>query len=164
MLQFHFFVGLQKEASLSFLSRPVQGFHSSASGYCLIPQGKASQEISVFELLTEQAVKIITIAQEKAKGLGHSFVEPEHILLALTGDKDTIATNDFKSTRITAKHVDRQDITLGSEKFVTEISFSPRANHVLELSLKEAHRLGMFFYMKLSVELFYRLNFQLALF
>ncbi|XP_074556166.1 pentatricopeptide repeat-containing protein At5g13270, chloroplastic isoform X2 [Curcuma longa] len=143
MLQFHFFLGLQKEASLSFLSRPVQGFHSSASGYCSIPHGKASQEVNVFELLTEQAVKIITIAQEKAKGLGHAFIEPEHILLALMDDKDSIATNDFKSMRINTKYVDQQDITLsGSEKFVAEISFSPRAKHVLELSLKEAHQLG----------------------
>ena len=40
----------------------------------------------MFERFTEKAIKVIMLAQEEARRLGHNFVGTEQILLGLIGD------------------------------------------------------------------------------
>ena len=42
----------------------------------------------MFERFTEKAIKVIMLAQEEARRLGHNFVGTEQILLGLIGRRD----------------------------------------------------------------------------
>ena len=41
----------------------------------------------MFERFTEKAIKVIMLAQEEARRLGHNFVGTEQILLGLIGEE-----------------------------------------------------------------------------
>ena len=95
---------------------------------------------------TENAQKIILIAQEEAKRLNHDYVGTEHILLGLSALEGTVSNKILSGLGVTFRKV-RQEI----EKMVGigdtimllgEIPFTPRAKKVLELSVEESQMLG----------------------
>lgn len=95
---------------------------------------------------TENAQKIILIAQEEAKRLNHDYVGTEHILLGLTSIDGTVSNKILSDLGITFRKV-RQEI----EKLVGigdtimllgEIPFTPRAKKVLEFSVEESQMLA----------------------
>ena len=47
----------------------------------------------MFERFTEKAIKVIMLAQEEARRLGHNFVGTEQILLGLIGEGTGVAAN-----------------------------------------------------------------------
>ena len=47
--------------------------------------------LAMFERFTEKAIKVIMLAQEEARRLGHNFVGTEQILLGLIGEGTGIA-------------------------------------------------------------------------
>lgn len=95
---------------------------------------------------TENAQKIILIAQEEAKRLNHDYVGTEHILLGLSAIEGTVSNKILSNLGVTFRKV-RQEI----EKMVGvgdtimllgEIPFTPRAKKVLEFSVEESQMLG----------------------
>ena len=57
----------------------------------------------MFERFTEKAIKVVMLAQEEARRLGHNFVGTEQILLGLIGESTGIAAkvrcNSRRATR-----------------------------------------------------------------
>ena len=51
----------------------------------------------MFERFTEKAIKVIMLAQEEARRLGHNFVGTEQILLGLIGEGTGVAAKVLKS-------------------------------------------------------------------
>ena len=98
----------------------------------------------MFERFTEKAIKVIMLAQEEARRLGHNFVGTEQILLGLIGEGTGVAKVlkslgvNLKDSRIEVEKI----IGRGSGFVAVEIPFTPRAKRVLELSLEEARQLG----------------------
>lgn len=100
----------------------------------------------MFEKFTEGAVKVIMLAQEEARRMGHSFVGTEQIILGMLGQRHGIAGRALSQIKITLKQF-RKDI----EKYIgrgtgfvgSEIPFTPRAKRILEMSIHEAHDLGV---------------------
>lgn len=95
---------------------------------------------------TENAQKIILIAQEEAKRLNHDYVGTEHILLGLSAIEGTVSHKILSNLGVSFRKV-RQEI----EKMVGigdtimllgEIPFTPRAKKVLEFSVEESQMLG----------------------
>lgn len=95
---------------------------------------------------TENAQKIILIAQEEAKRLNHDYVGTEHILLGLCALEGTMSNKILTSLGITFRKV-----RLEIEKMVGigdtimllgEIPFTPRAKKVLEFSVEESQLLN----------------------
>ncbi len=95
---------------------------------------------------TENAQKIILIAQEEAKRLNHDYVGTEHILLGLSAIDGTVSHKILSGLGVTFRKV-RQEI----EKMVGigdtimllgEIPFTPRAKAVLEFSVEQSQVLG----------------------
>lgn len=95
---------------------------------------------------TENAQKIILIAQEEAKRLNHDYVGTEHILLGLSAIEGTVSNKILSNLGVSFRKV-RQEI----EKMVGigdtimllgEIPFTPRAKKVLEFSVEESQMLG----------------------
>ncbi|CAI5955481.1 unnamed protein product, partial [Closterium sp. NIES-64] len=99
----------------------------------------------MFERFTEKAIKVIMLAQEEARRLGHNFVGTEQILLGLIGEGTGIAAKVLKSLGVNLKEARvevEKIIGRGSGFVAVEIPFTPRAKRVLELSLEEARQLG----------------------
>nr|AIA21360.1 Clp protease ATP binding subunit [Pyropia kanakaensis] len=99
----------------------------------------------MFERFTEKAIKVIMLAQEEARRLGHNFVGTEQILLGLVGEGTGIAAQVLKSMNVNLKDARvevEKIIGRGSGFVAVEIPFTPRAKRVLELSLEEARQLG----------------------
>lgn len=95
---------------------------------------------------TENAQKIILIAQEEAKRLNHDYVGTEHVLLGLTALDGTVSNKILSSLGVTFRKV-----RLEIEKMVGvgdaimllgEIPFTPRAKKVLEYAVEESQSLG----------------------
>jgi ATP-dependent Clp protease ATP-binding subunit ClpC len=99
----------------------------------------------MFERFTEKAIKVIMLAQEEARRLGHNFVGTEQILLGLIGEGTGIGPKVLKAMGVNLKDA-RQEVEKiigrGSGFVAVEIPFTPRAKRVLELSLEEARQLG----------------------
>ena len=100
---------------------------------------------TMFERFTEKAIKVIMLAQEEARRLGHNFVGTEQILLGLIGEGTGIGPKVLKAMGVNLKDA-RQEVEKiigrGSGFVAVEIPFTPRAKRVLELSLEEARQLG----------------------
>lgn len=106
---------------------------------------KATVTRAMFERFTEKAIKVVMLAQEEARRLGHNFVGTEQILLGLIGESTGIAAKVLKSMGVNLKDARvevEKIIGRGSGFVAVEIPFTPRAKRVLELSLEEARQLG----------------------
>ena len=99
----------------------------------------------MFERFTEKAIRVIMLAQEESRRLGHNFVGTEQLLLGLIAEGTGIAAKTLKSMGVNIK--DARDevekiIGRGCGFVAVEIPFTPRAKKVLELSWDEARQLG----------------------
>ncbi|ONK56123.1 uncharacterized protein A4U43_C10F4360 [Asparagus officinalis] len=99
------FTGLRGLNALDFASKSGRDFHSSVAAAISAPKGKAVRGVAVamFERFTEKAIKVIMLAQEEARRLGHNFVGTEQILLGLIGEGTGIAAKVLKSMGINLK-------------------------------------------------------------
>lgn len=105
--------------------------------------GKRSID-TMFERFTEGAIKVIMLAQEESRRLGHNFLGTEQILLGLIGEGDGIAAKSLKVVGVDLKNarVEVEKITgRGSGLVAVEIPFTPSAKRILELSWHEAKEL-----------------------
>ena len=99
----------------------------------------------MFERFTEKAIKVIMLAQEEARRLGHNFVGTEQVLLGLIGEGTGVAAKTLKTMGVSLKEARAEVekiIGRGSGFVAVEIPFTPRAKRVLELSWDEARQLG----------------------
>ena len=99
----------------------------------------------MFERFTEKAIRVIMLAQEESRRLGHNFVGTEQLLLGLIAEGTGIAAKTLKSMGVNIKEA-REEVEKiigrGCGFVAVEIPFTPRAKKVLELSWDEARQLG----------------------
>ena len=95
----------------------------------------------MFERFTDRARRVVVLAQEEARRLGHGHIGTEHILLGLILEEDGVAGRALRAFGIGGERV-RNDVEeiigRGDEAPGGHIPFTPRAKKVLELSLREA--------------------------
>jgi len=94
---------------------------------------------------TEKAERAIALAQESAMALGHNYVGTEHILLGLIREGTGIAARVLQSQGVTEERVVKEIEELigrGEQTGQKLLGFTPRTKRVLELSFKEARRMG----------------------
>lgn len=144
------FSGLRGANALDTMVKSGHDFHSKVAAAISVRRGRASRSVpkAMFERFTEKAIKVIMLAQEEARRLGHNFVGTEQILLGLIGEGTGIAAKVLKSMGINLKDARvevEKIIGRGSGFVAVEIPFTPRAKRVLELSLEEARQLGNLF-------------------
>ena len=97
----------------------------------------------MFERFTEKAIRVIMLAQEEARRLGHNFVGTEQILLGLVGEGSGVASKTLKSMGIALKDARAEVekiIGRGSGFVAVEIPFTPRAKRVLEKAWAKAKK------------------------
>jgi len=103
------------------------------------------QPKGMFQRFTDRARRVVVLAQEEARLLGHNHVGTEHLLLALLYEGEGIAARALESLGISRENMVGQveEITgRGQHTRPGHIPFAPRTKKVLELSLREALALG----------------------
>ncbi|MDM9381867.1 ATP-dependent Clp protease ATP-binding subunit [Chlorogloeopsis sp. ULAP01] len=99
----------------------------------------------MFEHFTSEAIKVVMLAQEEARRLGHNFVGTEQILLGLLGEGTGVAAKVLTELGVTLKDARREVeriIGRGSGFVPPEIPFTPKVKTLFEQSFKEARSLG----------------------
>lgn len=102
----------------------------------------------MFERFTEGAIKIIMLAQEESRRMGHNFVGTEQLLLGVIGQKQGIGCRSLEKVNVrlrqTRREIERY-IGRGSGFISAEIPFTPRAKRALEMSISEGKDLNQNF-------------------
>ncbi len=100
---------------------------------------------SRFEKFSERARRVLTLAQEEAQSLNHSYIGTEHILLGLLREEEGAAAKVLTNLGVgLAKVRTSVEFVIGhGEKTSSgETGLTPRARRVIELAIDEARRLG----------------------
>lgn len=98
---------------------------------------------------TENAKKIINVAQQEAKRLGHAYIGSEHILLGILMVEDSLAMRilnklGFDSRKIKSKLA--EVLKPGDNMMLLgDIEFTTKSKKVLEYAFEEAQKLGQTF-------------------
>ncbi|MCF0154417.1 MAG: ATP-dependent Clp protease ATP-binding subunit [Veillonella sp.] len=92
---------------------------------------------------TEASNKVLTIAQEKAKAMGHDCVGTEHLLLGILGEGKNIAAKALNALGLNAKQAEEDVLNaVGKGSYTgSEIYMTPRTKQVLELARESANRM-----------------------
>ena len=99
----------------------------------------------MFERFTVRARRVVVLAQEEARELGHNYIGTEHLLLGLIREDEGMAARALDGLGISRPAVREQVLKLavrGGHAGSGHIPFTPRAKKALELSLREALQLG----------------------
>lgn len=94
---------------------------------------------------TEKAEKAVSFSQESAMTLGHNYVGTEHLLLGLIKEGSGVAAKVLLNQGITEEKVLKEIEELigrGESTGEQPLGFTPRTKRVLELSFREARRMG----------------------
>jgi ATP-dependent Clp protease ATP-binding subunit ClpC len=100
---------------------------------------------SRFEKFSERARRVLTIAQEEARSLNHSYIGTEHILLGLVREEEGVAARVLINLGIGLSKV-RSAVEFiigrGDKPGAGETGLTPRAKKVIELAIDEARQMG----------------------
>lgn len=104
----------------------------------------------VFERFSDRARRVVVLAQEEARLLGHDHIGTEHLLLGVVHEGEGVGAEVLASLGLTLDVV-RAEVRAATGEHGREreavapaghIPFTPRAKKVLELSLRESLQLG----------------------
>ena len=99
----------------------------------------------MLERFTDQARRVVVLAEEEARMLDHNWIGTEHLLLGVLREGDGVGARALESLGISLQPVRQQveDIIGPVQQVPAEyIPFTPRSKKVLELSLRESLQLG----------------------
>ena len=100
---------------------------------------------SRFEKFSERARRVLTLAQEEAQHLNHSYIDTEHILLGLAREEEGVAAKVLSNLGVGLSKVRAAIgfvIGRGEKPSTGETGLTPRAKRVIELAIDEARHLG----------------------
>jgi hypothetical protein len=95
----------------------------------------------MFERFTDRSRRVVILAQEEARMLGHGQIGTEHLLLGLLHEQSSTAALVLRSAGVTIEAAREQVAEIagpGDKALLGHIPFTPRAKRVLELALREA--------------------------
>lgn len=98
----------------------------------------------MFERFTDKARRVVVLAQEEARRLGHTYIGTEHVLLGLLREDAGVAARALGSIGVGLQPArDRIEADTGRGPGQSgHIPFTPEAKRTLEHSLREAMQLG----------------------
>ena len=100
---------------------------------------------SRFEKFSERARRVLTLAQEEAQNLNHSYIGTEHILLGLVREEEGAAAKVLTNLGVSLSKI-RASVEFvigrGEKPNTSETGLTPRARRVIELAIDEARYLG----------------------
>jgi ATP-dependent Clp protease ATP-binding subunit ClpC len=97
------------------------------------------------ERFTQRARRVLSLAQEEAEHLRHSYIGTEHMLLGLMREEGGVAGRVLRDLGVEYRRLEElvEELTPATErKPSTSLSLAPATKRVLELSVDEARRMG----------------------
>jgi ATP-dependent Clp protease ATP-binding subunit ClpC len=97
------------------------------------------------ERFTQRARRVLSLAQEEAERMKHSYIGTEHLLLGLMKEEGGVAGRVLRELGLEVRRVQEMVERLtGANKTtgLTKIDLSPGTKRVLELAVDEARRMG----------------------
>jgi len=97
----------------------------------------------VFERFTEPARRVVVLAQEEARALGHAHIGTEHLLLGLLREDEGVARRALGRLGISADAARTrivEDAGRGERPVAGDIGFTPSARRALESAARDATR------------------------
>ena len=94
---------------------------------------------------TQRARRVLSLAQEEAERLQHSYIGTEHLLLGLMREEGGVAGRVLRELGLDVKQVGalvERKTRSGQRAPFSKIDLSPGTKRVLELAIEEARRLG----------------------
>jgi ATP-dependent Clp protease ATP-binding subunit ClpC len=98
-----------------------------------------------WERFTQRARHVLSLAQEEAEKLGHSYIGSEHVLIGLIREEGGVAGRVLRELGLEEQRVQAMVERLsgvGTRTPFTKIELSPSTKRILELAVDEARRLG----------------------
>jgi ATP-dependent Clp protease ATP-binding subunit ClpC len=97
----------------------------------------------MFERFTDRSRRVIVVAQDEAREMGHPFIRPEHLALGLLQGEGVArrALSDFGITYAEVRERVLAVTPAGEARAGERLPFTPEAKKVLERALREALRL-----------------------
>ncbi|MGH9293223.1 MAG: Clp protease N-terminal domain-containing protein [Acidimicrobiales bacterium] len=99
----------------------------------------------MFERFTDRARRVLVVAQDEARQMGHRFIGPEHLLLGLCegeGLASTALAECAVDVAAVRAKVEQRIESSPQARMLHKVPFSPEAKKSLELALRTALRLG----------------------
>ena len=99
--------------------------------------------IPLFDKFTEQARKVVSLAQEEVRQFQHDAIGTEHLLLGLVREGEGSAAGVLEELGITLEKVRRAVEEMkgrGDSVVQGEIGLTPHANRAIEMAIQEADR------------------------
>jgi ATP-dependent Clp protease ATP-binding subunit ClpC len=98
----------------------------------------------MFERFTDRARRVLVMAQEEAKLLGHGFIGTEHLLLGLVAEGEGVGAKALAAVGVDLADVRARVLAVVPAGGPVDgpAPFTPRSKKVLEMSLREALGLG----------------------
>ena len=100
---------------------------------------------SRFDKFSERARRVLTLAQEEAQRLNHSYIGTEHILLGLVREEEGVAARILVNMGVgLAKMRSAVEYVIGpgEKPSVGATGLTSRAKRIIELAIDEARQLG----------------------
>lgn len=104
----------------------------------------AYEVYSMMQRFTDDAQRVLSLAQDVALELGHDYVGTEHVLIGLTKVKQGVAAKALQELDINTDDITEdviQAVGKGNKKS-SSVYMTPRVKHVLELAVEVANRMN----------------------
>lgn len=104
----------------------------------------ANEVIQMMQRFTDDAQRVLSLAQEAALELGHDYVGTEHVLIGLIKVKTGVAAKALNELGLSVETIIEDveaHIGRGNKK-VSSVYMTPRVKHVLELAVEVANRMN----------------------
>ncbi len=98
-----------------------------------------------WERFTQRARRVLSLAQEEAERLNHSYIGSEHVIIGLIREEGGVAGRVLRELGLEEHRVQAMVERLsgvGTRTPFTKIELSPSTKRILELAVDEARRLG----------------------
>ena len=98
----------------------------------------------MMQRFTDDAQRVLSLAQEAALELGHDYVGTEHVLIGLTKIKNGVAAKALEELGLVTEDIFEaveEHVGRGNKK-ATSIYMTPRVKHVLELAIQVANQMN----------------------
>jgi ATP-dependent Clp protease ATP-binding subunit ClpC len=99
-----------------------------------------------WERFTQRARRVLSLAQEEAERLNHSYISSEHVLVGLLLEEGGVAGRVLRELGLDVNRVQAMVERLSSSPGVktpfTKVELSPSTKRILELAVEEARSLG----------------------
>lgn len=98
----------------------------------------------MMQRFTDDAQRVLSLAQEAALELGHDYVGTEHVLIGLTKVKNSVAAKALEALGIVTEDIFEavEDHVGRGNKKATSIYMTPRVKYILELAVQMANRMN----------------------